>query len=462
MKKILCIFLLTTISSAVFATHVIPVSSNECVTHISQHDEDGELVLNNCNLNDSDIPAVMVYLKAHPEIDTVFAPQNNLTSKGAVLLAQDLSLHGLFLTENNIGSEGAEAIAAMPEITQVLLVLNRVGDAGAIALSRNPKIDMLMLSDNTIGPKGVAALRNTHATLLYLDGNQVDLPSIESLSKNTTIQALAVDNTNLTDVEAILLTHIPGLYELDVADNPITQTAIDSIAQNPSIQYLNITDDHVSDIEMYSFIGNQTLNELVAANNQLSAQGIAVLASLPNLNMLYLDGNALGDQAMITLSSMRNLQDLYLDDTQITDQGFAALGNLPHLLNIYAMNNNLTDTGLVNFVNRIKNDKSYNSLSLTLAFNNIQDQGAVALTSLPFLYYLNIAYNHLSDAGIQAIKNDTNLQYYNVDGNSPNATLKTTKSNQEKLNRSLLLHAFCRSHANEKLCNMSLHQTEMI
>ena len=106
-SSIFCFSLFSILMPSVFA-----MTANPCIQDIEKHANETHqfLSLKQCHLDDSDIPAVVSYLNAHPKLTSLFIYENNLTDEGAAILAKNKTLENLVIGQNNIGSEGAVAL----------------------------------------------------------------------------------------------------------------------------------------------------------------------------------------------------------------------------------------------------------------------------------------------------------------------------------------------------------------
>src|SRR3990167_6809288 len=131
------------------------------------------LSLENCDLQDSDMPAVVDYLKNHPRINALDLSENNLTGKSMQMLSVIQTLAWMSASYNQVGDKGAIAIANMKSLTNLDLIASNVGDAGAKALAAL-SLQALDLSRNQIHDDGVMALANNKSLIiLSLDSNKI-------------------------------------------------------------------------------------------------------------------------------------------------------------------------------------------------------------------------------------------------------------------------------------------------
>jgi uncharacterized protein (TIGR02996 family) len=154
-------------------------------------------------------------------LETLFIWDNGLGSAGARSLAgskQLTHLHTLYLNENRLGAKEMEGLARAGLLSRLRTLSvwgNNLGPRGAevLATAGLEEMTKLLLSDNRIGDEGAAALAGaTMKKLTHLDlhGNGISDAGARALLESP---------------------GLPGLVELNLRDNPLTDVVREQIRQ---------------------------------------------------------------------------------------------------------------------------------------------------------------------------------------------------------------------------------------
>lgn len=294
-----------------FDVRAIPKIHPMCMKNIEEHITKNWLNINDCNLNDSDIPAIIKVLDQHKEIIYLSAERNSISDEGAtalakrttlrqinlefnligdlgaIELAKNFRLHKLNLGWNyRIGDVGARALAGNTSLDDLDLQHNRIGNAGAIALANNISIRWLYLDDNKIGDEGAKAfMNNTNIESLDLESNQISDEGAVALSSNTTIETLDLGHNHISDNGAIAFAKNDKLQRLSLDHNQIGDRGAIQLAKNSTLEYLGLGRNIIGDAGAIAFANNMTLYRLDLSYNQIGEAGLAALANNKHLNV---------------------------------------------------------------------------------------------------------------------------------------------------------------------------------
>lgn len=139
------LLLMTTIlvTSTVYASSI----QNHCLVNINKHIINSDTaLLDECNLQDNDIPALISYLNSHHYITQ------------------------LYLMNNHIGDNGAQLIAKLKNIKMLELRNNEITKIGATVLARS-SIHMLDLQGNKFNSSSTADLAQSSNNALQRHNN---------------------------------------------------------------------------------------------------------------------------------------------------------------------------------------------------------------------------------------------------------------------------------------------------
>lgn len=111
---------------------------------------ENKLDLNDCDLSPKHMPALVEFLKNHPEVTYLDLGNNRLLDLGVSYLNSIHSISTLNLSQNYIGSEGLKMLAQHPSITVLNLSRNQIGNEGIIALAKNPRLLQVNIEGNIL------------------------------------------------------------------------------------------------------------------------------------------------------------------------------------------------------------------------------------------------------------------------------------------------------------------------
>lgn len=453
MKKIITGLTLSIISSAVFAAHT---SQNACVVNIDKHIANYALYMDNCDLNDGDIPDVVNYINNYQPSDGLSAVSlegNHITSKGAIVLSQLKNLEFLDLSNNQIGPEGAEAFAKndYPDLSRLILNDNQIGDLGAIALAKGKfRLMALEVDNNQINDKGIIALANSKGSIfsrsnaiLSLGRNSVGHLGIEALKNDENLVYINLNNTQITDDDVETLAQNRSIAGFNLSNTPIHHKAISALANRQGIMTLELANDNLGDDDVELLTSQQPfLNHLNLSGNHLTQKSANILASDKNLNMLDVNNISFGDSGVKAIASNERIYALGVENTGITDAAAASLSVMPSLHVLYISHNQISDNGMTLLA-------GINTLTgLFASHNNIHDAGAIAL-SKSHLEWLDVSYNSIGEQGLFALMNGTYFTWLYSEGNT--SVNNTNPINQYQILHGLLETEYCRKY-NELYC----------
>lgn len=354
--------------------------ANECVDKIDAHvfNQGTLLILDNCKINDNDMPAIVDYLQKHTTITAIDLSDNNISSNSIGLLKPVYNLHNLYIANNKLGAYGAYEIAQM-SLETLSIDDNNIGNEGAKALARNSSITQLSVSNNSLTGEGISALA-THPSVwnLNIANSSFDKASLTALSKNKIMRWLNVSNSNLSADDAITLAaHTKTIEEVDFSNNPI---------------------------------GNK---------------GIIGFLQKVTPRALYAMGCSIGDEGAIVIAK-HNYDYLFLDKNHINDAGAAALAKTKTPF-IDLEDNDISNDGAATFANaKIDNlDLSHNYY--------LDNRTAFALAKNSSLKWLRVRFNTIDKDGEEALHN-SGIEYVDTAGNVPEEVMSRSSHTSKSSN----------------------------
>ena len=145
----------------------------------------------------------------------------------------------------------------------------------------------------------------------------------------TTLNALYLEQTGLTDLERTLL-QLHGVY---IPDSPITD--LTGLEHAVNLKYVDLRSNQIRDLT--PFTGLARLNSLLINDNHVS--NVNPLAGLTQLSVLWISGNQIVDVS--GLSDLKNLTFLTIEGNQIRD--LTPLAGLKKLRQLDLGSNQITD-----------------------------------------------------------------------------------------------------------------------
>jgi serine/threonine protein kinase/hemoglobin-like flavoprotein/Ran GTPase-activating protein (RanGAP) involved in mRNA processing and transport len=363
---------------------------------------------------------------------------NQIGTRGAEVLAGSDALCGLAclrLADNSIGSDGVSAISLSRSLTQLReldLSSNRIGPAGAAALALSLNVSSLAslsLARNALGLEGLELVLSSHKfsqlETLDVSSNDVGPQGAMALASSPMVRrlkSLALADNRLGDAGLAALLGAPflsGLRTLDVAQNNITAGGIVLLIGAPlELQVLDLSRNPLGRegaAALTSALSRLRLRALGVGDCQLSGTAVATLIALApvTLRELTVAGNPLGPELRIAPAPRGvhcQLQHLDVSRAALTCDSLHVLMQLPALATIRMLTataNDLRDdpallarglerlTRLSHLVLRdchlradhvhclIASTAAARIRHLDIAFNQLDDQAASALTEPP-------------------------------------------------------------------------------
>lgn len=223
--------------------------------NFASHVKDHALNLNDSRITDKEVPALVEFLKHHPEIKKVNLTRNAVGVSGVALLAKVATLTELNLSYNtDVGPDGAAALAKNTTLKRLFLNGCHIGNAGAIALHYNTTLVTVGLSGNQIDHTGAAYLaRNVRWKSLDLSGNNVGKQGAQGFAIwNKTLESLDLSMNNLESGSVVLFAGSKNLLKLGLKGNFLGDE-----------DYLALFNDRQVKIE---WEGNQISSELITTS----------------------------------------------------------------------------------------------------------------------------------------------------------------------------------------------------
>ena len=248
-----------------------------------------------------------------------------------------------------------EVIPKLKKLEVLCLNDNSIGKGGAVTVLQHLKCDESLLTELNLRNTGVGEedctqlallMSNTNMEVLDVSDNSLSSSSVDSiisgLLQNSTLQALKMSNTLLSDDNCIRLSSflqrkVCQVKWLDLCNSSISSRGASylalSLTYNYSLTTLEISDNPIGDVGATAFglalKTNSVLTQLCVDCCEITSNGTAQIAEglceNIKLKVLQANGNHFGVEGAKSMSEMiqcnRTLQHLYLhdDDTLAMD-----------------------------------------------------------------------------------------------------------------------------------------------
>ncbi|KAK9305719.1 hypothetical protein QLX08_003462 [Tetragonisca angustula] len=310
------------------------------------------------NIQDIDIPALLVFLRKNQDITYLNLANNNITGFGFINILDHFLLYKniqeLDIQNNNIASNGVEYMlkfAKNLELRSLNLRANKFGDQA----SKN--VAYFLLENNCVRSLNIADVNQTASSLIYF----IMVLSSDQEVSNKTLESLDISRPN------------PGcMYYFDSA--------------------------HFADVIGHMLRYNTTLRALHLQKYNFSCHDIENMMSNAKYNdtlhLLDLGCNNIGDHGISHISTWLAkrpaLKILILCKNIITDHGARSLSNVipfSKLLSLDISHNKITDDGMMNILYTLK--KSPLLRQLRIFGNCIGNQAAKIIKRMLISEVLN-------------------------------------------------------------------------
>jgi Ran GTPase-activating protein (RanGAP) involved in mRNA processing and transport len=291
----------------------------------------------------------------------------------AAALVQNESLLELDLTSSTISTTGmTQIVKSLPSCLQnVSLSSNPISPTAASALLfvLSSNLLELHLHDCHLKCEGLAALMMTSAF-------HTNNTTTGSSSSSSSLKVLTLSKNQLSSCPSF--SALQNLERLDLSCNRLTSLQELQLHKLPSLQRLHLWNNRLGPTcgtalgEILLHCRSSSLQELNLRNNELENVGIIQAFSLLedecNLETLFLSSNLLSDPAVQHIAS-----------SSLMMTSSSSIIKFPHLKSLYLTYNNIGDDGAVALAHALSNFPNLKTLDLYR--NNIGNKGGLALAT---------------------------------------------------------------------------------
>lgn len=400
-------FSLSVLTAALMFSTTLVHADNRCLRLIDQRVDGQKLDLGWCGLTAEDMPAILSYLKQHPEIHDIDISAGNfdttslkkLTAKKAItsitfeyatadlaeVLIQDTHLRNLDISQNQkIGDSIAKDLAQNTTLTSLNLELTNASDATTVAAAANPNLMTLALGFNEVTDKGV-----------------------QVLARKSNVHTLTIGDNRLTEAGLLAVAKMPYLENLDAAYLTMTPAVITTLSNMNSLNELHCFRCNITDTAVTAFGNNTKIKILDIRDNSISDKGAIALSRLSGLETLVLDNNPISDAGVLAFINHPNLSELSLASDSITSASGVVFGRIPKLQSLSLTSKNFDDQG----IQALNNNKMLTELYLSA---DITNDSTVTILHMPRLKALGLDELLYSHDELQAIAENKTLEFLDL------------------------------------------------
>ena len=175
-------------------------------------------------------------------------------------------------------------------------------------------------------------------------------------------------------------------------------TIVPLLSQLPDLEELNLANPALTETDVRALSGLPKLRDLSLMNAPVGDEALAVMKTLPSLRNLNVIGTKITDAGLAHLHGLKGLEWIGLKETAITDSGLAQLISLTGLEAINLANTGVTDAGLAQ-LGRLTWIKGLN-----ISGTKITDAGLVHLKPISKLTKLNVTGTAVTEQGVKDAK----------------------------------------------------------
>ena len=212
-------------------------------------------------------------------------------------------------------------------LRKLLLIKSKMVSIDSEALTGLNALENLVLSQNNLAAIPRRIFRNIPNLLqLFLSNNNITLIPTENICLLKKLEVLAIDKNQLTNVKFdICFTHLRGLYQVDISNNPIKGILPEDFKslKNSKIVSLCMGGLGIKIFTKEHFQYFPHLELLDIQGNKLRSVPDDMFQLVPKLTTLTITGNMLSAIPKEAFSNLRNLQNLDMERNAFTNITFS-------------------------------------------------------------------------------------------------------------------------------------------
>jgi hypothetical protein len=162
----------------------------------------------------------------------------------------------------------------------------------------------------------------------------------------TAIEARFQGKAFTDDNLPIYLNNLPDIQAVYIEEVNLSENGLGHLKHLTSLELLNIRESKISDAGLMAISEFPHLTTLVLSYNAITDDGVKALSRMKGLRKLELERTKITDVGLSHLQNLTNLEELFLDETSVTDAGLRPLKVLCNLKILSVRNTQVTDKGI--------------------------------------------------------------------------------------------------------------------
>ncbi len=236
-------------------------------------------------------------------------------------------------------------LAKLPHLEKLDLSHTRISDEGMVYLRSAPEItDLNLYYAEQITDQGMSAIKEwKHLKRLNLRGTRISDGTLEIVSHLPQLEALDIANAPITDNGLDSLMTLINLKELSLGHRRESDNEVEVLRLLPTLTYLNLSgpSDGERPDSNYRKAGDagpmradlvraiaelKDLRVLKLGYSNITGDGLRILSGLQQVERLGLEAcPRIGDEAAAELANWKSLKYVDLQETKVTEKGVEAL-----------------------------------------------------------------------------------------------------------------------------------------
>jgi len=365
------------------------------------------------NITDTQIQALVPILNHNPYIITLILDHNNLTDDCTKALSSVSYITNLSMSACNLTNSSIPPLAAIKNLQQLNLSFNAITDSGLRPFFNNNMLRMLNLrGNNNLTENCMDILSSfTYLSNLNISNTKIKEGSIllEFLHKKE-INILSMQSLSLSN--DFICEAMPSIQvkELNLAQNQIQNTGAQALFKNGYLQSVDLSYNNITD-ECLVNLSSSKITDLSLANNKLTNTSILWINQHKILLHLNIDKTEINEEALSFLKDHPSLNYLSAQWLKLSDKAALALSTSKHLHTLILGHNHICDEGAISLITRL------NLKHLNLNFNLIKDRTMEAVENNTSLTTLHLIDNTITDRGLALLSHNTNIHDLNISYN---------------------------------------------
>lgn len=304
--------------------------TNEMLTTIARLPHLKRLFISNCQFEEN----AFQFVKQITQIESLALDRSPIHDPHLSGISNLQSLSQLFINDLDISRQGLEEISNLPFLGDLTLPGTVITADKRQALRNFKGMHNLFFKQLDITDEGLA----------YLLAD-------DSLASTRFSVPLNLNNSQITDKSALLLSKLASVDRLKIANTFLTPNGYKTLLEKNQIRDLEVGGEHFNEKVLAIIAQSSAISSLSLTDTTLTPGAFGTLATTPYLFELKLNNCPLSTKLIDELNSFDQLNTLQLEKTRLTRSEFKALQRLKKLSRLFLKNCSYEPEALKEFQN---------------------------------------------------------------------------------------------------------------